>query len=1017
MIPTRNLVIEIRQVLASEGDIDRQRLATLVWEYASTCRRLNDRAQLCLELLRQGRRVDAVHMAQELPDLQAEILQLDFDERPAWIDLCDRAGMPISEAFDAQALYSVAQELYAETGALDHLLKVHRRMAIGGAPLADRLRVLRRIQRADPKSEFWSDDVRACEAVLLEHLMQQAEKADVAGDLAGLEAVLAQLRSPEWRVAPPPAMARAVEKIAEPHRRRRAQGAFRRLAEQLHEAHGRMDETRCRELFHEWQEEVTATGLDPEPDAAADVAAVGRWLDERQAARDEEAAHRQACQALEAAIDGTADKALLERLASEAARPGRGMPPALASRLESRLAQIDRRARRRFALILASIIGGAVLLVAALATVAVHVDRQQRLARLIDVTQQALAGGDLDSAAALVDGAAPDLADHPDVARLRAEVRRLQAEAADAQRRFDEAVAQIETQFGAAEKDAAGPAPDDPSRRLEALAGREAGVGGRLRGLLRRIEVLAKDATPRQKAQVEPLRRKVAALADTLRQDLAAALEERLRAIRQEYAALSPACKKQVEALNDLKEGRRPTSEKPAAKAEAETILARAEDLKARLAAVPLGPEPPETARAALASVRTGLEADAKALEDAMAGLFGPDTAIDQIRKAFQSPDTLKTRLTDFAAKYPAHVMAEDFLRAATMAPHWRAAAAWQTMVAGWGKDLRVTGAAAAEQRAAAIAKHLADFPESPHKAAAEPYLAYLGAAKNALAGGRLKTLKGTTDLLSSGAVLHLAVVRTSDGRTFYLLDEARDFKQQQSGGAVTGYSITYIVDGSLTRRTTLLGPSARVMAPAAAPQTVFAQKAIQAVMQHQGKGWETFYLELAQRLLDTPGIDPILAASILRLDFLPAAIESTPLATAQVQQKADLLADLGDLNEVHWMDPDDEDALKLRPKAAQVLRNLGAFTPIIADVQGQLDKMSQSVTSYRPVGILLPGPGRSVSLDAGAAQGDLFVLWAERGLPPRFEKIGALAAGAFAESASALARYPKGSPLFALSP
>lgn len=283
MISSHECISKIQHILSTGETVAKEKVAELVWAYASACRRLNERVQKCLDFLRQGRRPDALRLAKEPPDLQQELRLLDFPERPAWLDLCETAGLPIAQSLDTNALEAIIQETYSEGGTLDRLLKTFKRMSLGRAPLADRLRLLRRIHQTDPQPDLWLEDIRAFEAAREAELLGEAEEADEKGDLAALESLLAELRSGEW-LAPPARLLATIEKITAPHRQRYAMACFTQLAEDLHEAHGRMDEQRCRFLLGQWESVVRETGVQPDEALAERVSPVRQWIDELDAA-------------------------------------------------------------------------------------------------------------------------------------------------------------------------------------------------------------------------------------------------------------------------------------------------------------------------------------------------------------------------------------------------------------------------------------------------------------------------------------------------------------------------------------------------------------------------------------------------------------------------------------------------------------------------------------------------------------------------------------------------------------
>jgi hypothetical protein len=1014
MIPTRNLVNEIRTLLATEGEVPRQEVARLVWEYGNTCRRVNEKAQRCLEALRQGRRTEAMRLAKEPPDLQQDILLLDFAERPEWLDLCDRAGMPVSETFNAPALYSVAQELYAETSALDHLLRMHRRMALGRAPLADRLRVLRRIKQADRTDEFWNDDIRAYEAALVDELKHRAEQADVEGDVRALQNIVAQLGSPDWLVPPPPAIVRAVEKVMQPHLARLADAAFSGLAELIHQAYSLMDEARCRELLEQWQQVLDQTGAEPDAEKAEYVATVQQWLDGLQKTRDEEAAYQEACQALDQALMDSHDKPLLLRSEADVLRFNRGMSQQSVVRLRERIEEIDRRARRRLVITVAAIAAGLVLVGGAATAVVLWQVEVQAFAAVVQEVDSCITQGDEDSlkkAQELLAGLSDKWAQDDGVRTRRQQVETKLKEWAVASRDFALAMADAEKRLTALEArvaerppEGAGPLDATGLERLRALGARVQETEMDVRFLTNRLQqVGAKAATQSHSGLVEQYRQRAVHCGDTVRGQYDAAFQAQVDDLQRQYAVFAADKAAGTRKVEDLeKDGR--------------ALVAAATE-------IPTTPEPSKGIRDNLARLQQNVINDLKDLVDATAALRTREEALRRIAGAFRSPDTVEAELKAFAQAFAADPLSPKFTKALRLAPGWRAVVAWQALVENYGKRIRENNSTVIEQRLQQLQKYLAAHPASPHKPVAERYQAYLAMAKESLVNGRLKDLASTMELLKSPAIREVFMIRDKAGRRFYFKDR-RDFREQRANGVVVAYGIDFIKDGSLTKQNYLLAAADAAGEPVIAPQSDFARKATQAILNYQGDGWETFYLELAQMAVTQSDIDPILLASVLKVDLLPHAVATTPVVTARLQPMVATLETLN-LADLAWMNPFDAEANSRRPEAVQAVKHLGNLPAIIKEVGQGLDRLGQDMTAYRPVGILMAGAPAACAdgsggpaLDPAYTAGPVYVLWDNEGLaPPDFKRIGTVEGGKFKPEGAGTALCPEGSLLFTRMP
>jgi hypothetical protein len=1003
---TRNLVGDIRAVLATSGDVPRDALAKLVWEYASTCRQINEKAQQCLDYLRQGHRAEAMRLAKESPDLQQEIMQLDFAERPHWLDLCDRAGIPISEAFDPQALYSLAQEVYAEMGNLDQLLRTHRRMALGRAPVGDRLRILRHLKQVDPKDEFWDEDIRTFEGVYLAELMSGAERADSGENLDEMEEILAELQSSEWLVPPPAAKVRALERVVQPHRQRRAEARYDEIINQMHDAFSAQNEAQCADLLAQWQRVVDETRVQPDPQKSANVGNVQRWLADLQRTRQEEAAYQGACQALDQAIDSTFDKDILYRLEADVQTFNRGMSELTIDRLRRRVEEIDRRSRHRRILLVVGIIVGLVVIGAGTAGIVVWQTEVQRVAGIMQEADDVLSGrtpATEENLSKVTQTLAVLQTERPNDKAVAERLKQAEAALDNLHRRttgFNEAMASIEGRITTLENRIKEPLAGTGVAALREIANRTSDTDANARllgeGLDRQLAVAGE---PAKKEKVEEARRRLVQCAQSMHAAMDAAFQQHTAALQQEYMAFA--------------------ADRAAGGATTEELVKRGRDLLMRVGDMPVGAEPPRVIKDSLAQLRDRIVADLAAIESSVAENKSQAEALVRIGRAYTGPDALAAELAAFATKYPsAQPYASDFAKVARLAPYWRAEIAWQAIVSAAGKNIRTHDSPEIEKRFLVVQKYLTDFPESAHKTVAEQYMAYLQTAKNTLVNGSMKDLPATRELLKSAAFRDLYMIKAEDGRRFYLKDK-KDLRPQVLNGKLVGYSLNRIVDGTLAQKSTTLSAvemGGKLVEAQQAPQTEFAKRVTELSLSHRGENWETFYLELAQMTLDQPDMDPILTASILKLDILPRAAATTPAAVGKIQAIATLIDGLN-LGDIAWMNPEDVDANGKRPEAAQVLRSIGSLVPIIKEVNTKLGELGQSMTTMRPVAVLLSDDA-TMPIDDAAASGPAYVIWDNEGVGPvQYKKIGTIEKGTLRLDARGASLCPRGSLIFVQLP
>jgi len=963
MLSSHECVKQIQDLLVAGEAVAKEKAAELVWAYATACRQLNERAQQCLDLLRQGRRSDAQRLAKEPPDLEQELRLLDFPERSDWLDLCESAGMPIAQGLDPDALGTIFTQIRTEGGRFDVLLKMFKRMALGHAPLADRLRVLRQIRKADPQHDLWLDDVRAFETARQAELLRETEAADAAGDLQTLEAVLAELKSTDW-LTPPARLLTAVEKAVVPHRHRFAAARFAELSRDLREAHGRMDEPQCRTLLGRIDTVARETGAVPDAAAEESIGPVRTWIDQLDATQRENTDFETACTALEQALDANHDRPALERLAGTVFRFEQGMPELLAARFNTRMEELGRKAKRRFALVLTAIVGAVLIVAGAVTSVIVWQSRAIERDRWHSEIAHALEKGDLEGAGRLlVDVAArnPAVAASPEIETLRREhQRKVESESARLAA-FQDLRKTIEAHDIEA--------PD--SQALDQAA------------------KLAR--TFAEKQWVEDWRQKYATASEEQRRRREAEFCEKLDALRKAYALFQEA---EQDGRADLEEAAAP-------------CLALVEELDDWT-------DVSESLRAQVTAIARPLHASLDQLKASADQQLAARRVIDRLPSLADRPDELIQALEAFVRDYPEHPLATDFAKAAGLAPHWQAIQAWAALVDSWDGPLGVTDAETVAVRLPDVKAYLKQYPHSPLKPAAQDYCDYLTTASTAFIDGRLIGLAKVREALHHIVFTDaLRILRTTDNRTYYIL--TKDLRAQRANDRVMGYSFRYLVSTTPTFAEGSLSVDDIQEGPSPAPQIAFAKAALARLDAFKGDGWDTLYLDLAAMAQEQPGIDPILAGQVLQL-VLDFAVNTSPYEVDTIKQRGSQISDKN-LDFITWLNPRSESADRVRLEMDSLFQSIGPMRTTADNVRKHFAATSDALRAYRPAGIFLNGSG-PVQWIKPPPNGSLYGLASGKaGTKPQFVEVGTVRNGQFSAAKSPAASLPQGSLLFYAAP
>src|ERR1035437_5956337 len=119
-------------------------IATMAADYTAMCTSANERLRKCSSFLQQGLRTEAIHLADESPNLLDLVAALDLPDPQTWADYCQNNGLAVPSALQLDRATQL-NEAYAQDQPLEHLLSRHRLLALSRAPVGQRLEVMRRI--------------------------------------------------------------------------------------------------------------------------------------------------------------------------------------------------------------------------------------------------------------------------------------------------------------------------------------------------------------------------------------------------------------------------------------------------------------------------------------------------------------------------------------------------------------------------------------------------------------------------------------------------------------------------------------------------------------------------------------------------------------------------------------------------------------------------------------------------------------------------------------------------------
>lgn len=610
------------------------------------------------------------------------------------------ASIPPHRGLDRRGLERL-NVAHADVAAVEELLEAHRISAAAGASPLDRLSVLDRLRAKLPRNQALAAEADDLERAVERGLRANLARADERNDLLEIEQIRAVIASRPWAARIPEHLGPEVEAV----RKRLADHADAverdALAIRIKAAFAEMDRGTLESLESRWRRLVR--GASPS-DAAIDSAF--RWLEAQRKADADDLEAAKLVADLERVLDAGRGLDEAEPIASQLSRLSRAAPARLAARLESLRERDleDRRRRRRRRAFVGG--GSAVVLLAGAAWLSIRLIEQQA-ALASAATAEALAvRGDFEQAA--------DLLEDLSSAGRRADI--LLPSARD---RYDALVSTatlaIETHTRAvaeamsvlAEVEMiAGSADESSTLAAQRLA---------VESALRKLATIEGDSATDLRLSRET---ELAARLDSIDRRLADSLRQTVAELDREAASIaipsldaSPQSLRQtLEALDGLAGESRvrvaeiPTggsAERAAAEALLDRLAARRETIAARIAAL-------------------------EAMDRILAELAAETSDESRFLSAYER--LLADHGAALAARglLEAHERGLEAARAGGAVRHWREVASRSIRAASGDGSWHPEARGDARATSAAIAEHLARFPNSPHRAAALALQSYV---------------------------------------------------------------------------------------------------------------------------------------------------------------------------------------------------------------------------------------------------------------------------------------------------
>lgn len=968
MLDYQQIVDDLRSAVAAAGPDSFDMLRICAADYTVACNEANDRLRQIGALLKQGLRSEAIQLCDIEPNLLDVMATLDFPDRGAIGPILKRAGIQPPPALQVDVA-SELNEAYAQQEPLEAMLGQHRLLAIARAPLALRLKTLRRLAALDPNTPVWCEDLAEFESERLKEIQKEADPLVRRGDLPAIKGLVDELKRPGWRDPAAGVLLKSLSKSAESLSNVDTRKALERLAEEMNIAFSELDITKARTIRDQWEVYADLYSISPNDPLVEQVAPALAWMREADQGEEQQQRFTIAVSALEQALDRhwsapTGERTFLTRAFYATQGFEMEVPQHLFSRYQARIQALDLAVSRKSRLAFTGIIVAGCAVVSIIGIIIWQQLRSAEVAEHVASLTKMVADGRItaaDQAIQQLQKTKPYVVESAAVQELASQVAKQIHDENQRQRQLADAVNKV--------KAAGFDLPDTVS--------------------LEQARQLAKSTTER--VEIAELDAKIAAAKRMSQRDRDDEFLGKLNGL--------------VDQVRQL-EGRRnvPIEETSESLKLIATELA-ALDATAGLVSAPV--------RAQVTPLKTRLEtlqanAERRRQEDAL---------LANINSRIGDVAGFKAALASYVKEFSTSPRAADFKRVEMESAAWPLLTQWND----YDQEFAIGARGGIVDRAAKLLERteaaLPTFAKSPHGLLLEERIALLKSLKSRKDDEGQPIVAELQSLFKDGLIFNVWYVELSEG--YYYTRTKIDAGAGQFEH-IKGFD--YATQGRAPDNNN------RIKSVGRAPQSIVADNVLP-VVERLAKSndlgtWEDSMRSIAKEVLESKQLDPILGLTILKRIIDVGNRGSRHLAESWRDAhhrlencEVDFLA--------RWMDPRDDAAIKTRPTAKSELAglvNLVKYAEDAAAKAAEKDLRLLETTSYQWVGWLRRSEqgGMSCVIPRSLAEnlsGELVVIPQQPGDSlDTIYKLGVVQAGVARLDHSATAAMVEGRPVWLVS-
>lgn len=348
-------VDEIRFALEKRDGVSEGDMQTLASAYRDEVKRVNQRLDESVMLLRKGLRSEAIQRIEMRPNALELAVELDFPEWDEWNEILQFMAIPLPPRLNHEYISQI-NEAILEVLPLEALMRRHRRLAIAKAPLAARLKVLRQIARVDSDSQVWQRDIEVWEKTRLTQIDQEIQEALDAEDSRRTYMIHKELTAPGWITQPSSRLVQQCELAANAFLAEQMEGRLVKLAPKLLAAFESQDQATARKARAAWQSTVAEFNVPAPTLLSEQVEPALKWLEgiDRQAITKKEL--KNSLNRLQILVQQNAPMDQIIEARDSYLRFGEPVPEATAHEIRQRQEAPKRAARKKLILISGAVV-------------------------------------------------------------------------------------------------------------------------------------------------------------------------------------------------------------------------------------------------------------------------------------------------------------------------------------------------------------------------------------------------------------------------------------------------------------------------------------------------------------------------------------------------------------------------------------------------------------------------------------------------------------------------------------